>query len=546
MSARFYLIVLLGFATGFGACAPSESNAERNGIQTSKLRQSGFPPIKSSGGIYALPEEGQLFLRFIDHLDNGSKEGMRFAFAELAKLGTQPTAELVRRAEPLIGGQRHYGALHNYCKALGASGDVSRVDFLLGVVENSKVPVVRSAAVEALIELDQPQALPALLEFLETEIEAGPRDSIYGAIGSLGGPIAAEWLERNFLAWLNNEPGARMSGHLIFPALLAINDDQAIARLKRLPDSLAKPFQVKALARRAELGDTEVVAELRKFINPEFAPGPGVRSDAVKGLIILQAWPDVLQACNDPDGGVVSVCIQGLRGAHAQHENIGQDFLEDFAQNPNPQISLPALQVLIERGDSAQLDSIFLRARSFPTGPGSSEAINFLRQMNPVPAQAWDILQSCWKQCGDMDKVALLRVMGQIKSPQGISFLVNLINNPETGIEIKEMALVQMGNFEGQSKQALLDLQIESLNPNLHRSYASAVGRLARSSTSMSERLVDLALNKTYPSALRIQCLQMLPKVMGAPAFEVLRVAREQAVDVRERAFVNELMKEYF
>jgi HEAT repeat protein len=471
---------------------------------------------------------------------------MRFAFAGLALMGDQASPILAKRARALVDQPERYGVLHNYCKALGVSGDGSQIPLLLTILKTAKVPVVRSAAAEALVALDAVEVVPELIAFLNQEIEAGPRDAIYGAIGTLGGAAAGEWLEQAFTDWVNGEPGARNAGSLIWPALLALDDPAAVERLRQLPAGMAKPFVVKALARRAELGDDLVVAELMPFLDPDFAPGPGVRSDAVRGLIAAKNWDGVVRATYDPDSGVVIAALQGLRQEHAVAADVGRRELEDLAKNTEPRLALAATQALVERGDSSVLESILVRAREYPTGPGSAEAINFIRQLNPAPPQTMGLLRACWERCNADQRLGLLRVFGQLGDVGAVDFVAGVFADQENDIGVREMALVQLGNLGGLSLDLLIGLELENLDSVLVDSYLSALGRLSSKHRPAVDRLVEIALGQENSVKLRMASLALLPKILGLASFDLLMRARAQAVDVRETAYVNALLEENF
>lgn len=543
MSVRFYSICLTAWAFLLAACGPGGND---EGLTTVKVANSGFPIPTAGSKSYSPPGDGGLAARLVDHLETGSKEGMRFAFAGLALMGDQASPILAERARALLNKTERYGVLHNYCKALGGSGDSSQIPLLLTILGSAKVPVVRSAAAEALVALDAVEVVPELIAILEQEIEAGPRDAIYGAIGTLGGPIAGEWLEQAFTDWVSEKPGARNSGSLIWPALLALDDQAAVERLRKLPTGMAKPFTVKALARRAELGDYLVVAELTPFLDPSFAPGPGVRADAVRGMIAAKNWDGVVRATYDPDSGVVIAALQGLRQEQAVAAEVGRRELEDLAKHPEPRLALAATQALVERGDSSVLESILVRAREYPTGPGSAEAINFIRQLEPSPPQTIGLLRVCWERCNADQRLGLLRVFGQLGDAKAVDFVAGVYADQGNKIRVREMALVQLGNLGGLSLEVLIGLQLENLDSVLCDSYLSALGRLSFEHDPAVDRLVEIALGQENRVELRMESLALLPKVLGLASFDLLMQARAQSVDVRETAYVNALLEEYF
>ena len=108
------------------------------------------------------------------------------------------------------------------------------------------------------------------------------------------------------------------------------------------------------------------------------------------------------------------------------------------------------------------------------------------------------------------------------------------------------MALVQLGNLGGLSLEVLIGLQLENLDSVLCDSYLSALGRLSFEHDPAVDRLVEIALGQENRVELRMESLALLPKVLGLASFDLLMQARAQSVDVRETAYVNALLEEYF
>ncbi|MCH2113076.1 MAG: HEAT repeat domain-containing protein, partial [Planctomycetes bacterium] len=311
--------------------ACSEDPVSPSGVPSTT--ESWFPPLEQGARGYVHPNSDELLQRWVVHLRKGSQQGLRFAQHQLAK-SAKSSVLLQAEIELHYEDERDFPYVHNLLQTVALTQDLSAVPLLLKVAKEAKVPVVRTAAVEALADLGAREAVPELFSLIASEAEAGPAGALHHALSNIGGKEVGDWFLQRFRLWLAGDPTMARSGQLAWSGLLGRSDDQAIWRLKSLPLELAKPFYAQALERRAALGDRTVGEELVSLLNAETVPGPGVRSTALEGLVHLGYWEAVVAACSDPDPGVLSTAVQGLRHPAAHEGNWGAAQLEQLRHHP--------------------------------------------------------------------------------------------------------------------------------------------------------------------------------------------------------------------
>ncbi len=487
--------------------------------------------------------EAELLEVWASRLLRGSRESLRFAQARLAEEGKDAAPPIARALKSIVGEGALFGAQVNCCAALGATGDRSQGDLLLKVLMNASVPVVRSSAAEALGALGDPASALILVSHARREGEEGPRRAVFRALGQLHGSASGDFLEERILAWLKR-PLAVPEGETALNAILLLEDEGAVERLRRLEEHLPGPLKVKALARRASLGDGSAVAGLVPFLEAEAWPSAAVRSQAVAGLALAGAWDVVLAAASDPDIKVREAVASGLGNPGAG--NLGAEQLAAWAAEGELGLRNRAVASLLLRGDSQCLEPYLSRLRSFPTGPGSLDALHVLRLNGQTDPRVVPILLARFPVCPEGYQLDIVRVLGTTASPAAVKPLEAVARDSDSREELRIAALSGLGNLGRPSAvSAILELEGAYSGFSWEEAWVSALGRNAGIPVA-KERLVSLLADASAPDARRRGVMETLPLVLGRDAWAPLLEARNLEKRPEVQAFLNSILKKYF
>lgn len=547
MGARFYpgrsaLLswLLAGALAGCGGTAAPPAPADGESPW--------FPPPREFVPSYQPPAGGDLLPRFLGHLDRATKEGLRFALERIGESGAAAVPELVAAIEQRIQDPNRFASLHNFVQALGACGGADDAAVLLRVLRESAVPLARTAAVEALAQIGAVQLVPELIRAVEIESEIGPRLALYRAIGQLGGPEGAAFLEREAAAWLQGVPSSNGGGDLAWSHLLALDDAGAAARLARLhPVLRGLPLQAAALRRRAELGEAGVAPELRRLLDPATAPAASVRAAAVEGLAFAGDWEGVLLGLDDPQELVRAAVVNALSLPAARALDAGHAWLEELAQAPPSPLAQAAMHALCLRGDRRLLETWLVRAQGFPQGQGSVAAIDLLKHEDAADPRTVPVLLGRWEACDTDQRLGLLRVFGRLADPRTQPLFEDLVLGARaTAPELRQMALTQLANC-GELGEDLLLRYLGRPVPAQDAAFAlGSLASLARSREASRARLVEIALDPEQADWMRAQAFPLLVKALGGAAYAPLLQARDEARRSEVRAALDRLLAEFF
>ncbi|MCH2111827.1 MAG: hypothetical protein MK213_03130, partial [Planctomycetes bacterium] len=184
------------------------------------------------------------------------------------------------------------------------------------------------------------------------------------------------------------------------------------------------------------------------------------------------------------------------------------------------------------------------RAKEYPFGRASVEAIHFLRQLDPVDPRLGPLLLQRWDLCDDTQKLDLLRVFGQLKQ-SGHLILMEEAAATES-LEIRKMALTQLGNWGPLALDSLMRLREDPGCAGVEDDWVAAMASVAKSSKDAENILRELASDSVAEDPLRGLTLLVLPKILGGEALEPLWEARQKAKSQRERAFIDGILREFF
>ncbi|MBL7008868.1 MAG: hypothetical protein ISR76_07700 [Planctomycetes bacterium] len=548
MGERFYPGVFPILATALAAafltaCGPDAPtpNPAADGPST------WFPRSGQLVVDFVPPEDGDLLPRLLHHLEKSSRDSLHFAIEQIPAFGERAAAALVAGIESRIQDPNHFGALHNYCKTLGACGSREDAAVLVRVVRESSVPLARTGAAEALGQIGGPEHVPELIRALEVETEAGPIQAYYGALGELGGDQAFAYLEDRIRDWAGNRPGSAVFGNLAWNQVLGLEDGQAAARLARVAPMLAgRSFQVSALRRRAELGDPAAGAGLRDFLDPATTPAPGTRVVAIEGLGHAGDWEGVQLGFDDPDPKLHLAAINVLSLPAARQSRVAHSKLEDLAQGGDPELAQAAMHALCLRGDRRLLEPWLKRAQTYPHGAGSVDAINLLKHEDVADPRTTPVLLNAWENSDTDSRIGLLRVFGKMRDPRCLPLFEELLLGAGAEPDLRRMALTQTANLGGLAQPLLLRFLEQPLTAEDAPHALASLGRMALDDPVARARLLELTGDETQPDWVRANCFPLLIKILGAEAYPALLEARDEAKRGEVRAFLNGILNEFF
>jgi len=320
-----------------------------------------------------------------------------------------------------------------------------------------------------------------------------------------------------------------------------------VARLERVAGLLSgRSFQVAALRRRAELGDFSVRAALRGFLDPATTPAPGTRIVALEGLGHAQDWEGVQLGFDDPDRQLHVSAINVLSLPAGRESRVAHARLEELAQGPDAELAQAAMHALCMRGDRRLLEPWLVRARAYPHGAGSVNAINLLKHEDAADPRTTPVLLQAWEQSDDESRIGLLRVFGRMQDPRCLPLIEELVHEGRDRGDLHRMALTQLSNLDEIGLPVLLRF-LEQPVAQEDSAYALAsLGGLAIDFEDARERLIELALDAAQPDWVRADSLGLLVKVLGVDAYPVLLEARDQTQRSEVRAFVDQILREFF
>ena len=506
-----------------------------------------FPTPTRLIAPYEAPADGDLLPRFLAHLDGASRDSLHFAMERVPEYGARAAAALVAGIEERIPEPDRFGSLHNYAKALGGCGSREDADVLVRIVRESPVPLARSGAAESIGDIGGPEHAAALIRALGVETESGPFQAYFGALRRLGGPEVLAFFAEKVRAWAAGEPGSGPAGNLAWSQLLELDEPEAAPLIAELAPLLPGPsFQVTALRRRAELGEAGLGAELRRYLDPAAAPAAGTRVVAVEGLGFAGDWEGVLLAFEDADPQLHLAALNALSLPAARETRVGHERLEELARTGSPEMAQAAMHALCLRDDRRLLEPWLVRARTYPHGPGSVDAINLLKHEDVGDPRTVPALLQAWEGSDPDARTGLLRVFGSLKDERAVPLIRGLVLEGEPGEANHQMAITQLANLGELGLPVMLELLERPVEEADAQQVVSSLAALAQEHDAALERLVAWARDEELPDPVRASVLALLPKVLGAAAQPVLLEVRDGSRRGEVRAVLDALLSEFY
>jgi len=542
MGTRFYRsaarLLFLGSVLVAAACSPS--------AQPPSQAPPSFPPPSRLIPEYPATGERPPLARFVHHLVENTREGLRFAKEILARHGKEAAPLIVAEIRPRISDPAAWAQLVNLCSALGSTGAIDQAGILLEVVRNQPVPVARSAAVDAIKELGARDLVPALVEHArDHEDEPGVQRRILGALGKLGGPDAVDYLQGRVEAWLAGARDLTGEGNRPFETFLGLTDSGALDRLKKLTPRLPPPLALQALSARALLGEKGLEKMFRPFLERSKFPSPGVRSQAVETLAFLGDWEATLSAARSPDARVRLSVAQALSGDGATRADVGRGVLEELAHDQDFSVVSVALKALRKRGDESSLSPWFRLLRGFPFQAGSSTALNLLLDRDLHDPRTTALLLERWSSCGLPEKDDIVRALGALRDPRGLAFLAGVLEDPGEDPQTRLVAIKILPNFAEGAVAPLLHHWDSNPKGADRAATFDSLAALARFS-GPRKLLLRLVGDKTAPDADRRLAIDALPNALKEDAWKPLLEARDGARRPEVRNYLNRILDRYF
>jgi hypothetical protein len=481
-------------------------------------------------------------LRWIEHLERGSREGQRFALEELGRNGAVagPALAAEVRAATLDSGRFAY--LVNLLTALGASGDAAQWPVLAEVLRTHPTPVVRTTAGETAARLRPPELLPDLIAALQRETESAPRRAMLTAIARIGGPAAIAELEGRVRAWLTS--AVTDDTGEAWNALMLVEGGDLLPTLIRLDAALPPPLRVQALIARLELGDRSVGEAVTEYTDPERYPSAKTRSLALTALAELGAWQQVLACAQDPDPAVPRAIARLLSLPNAVAAGAGVDQLDAWLSSSDPELARAALVALVAHGQRHRLDPWLQAVREFPLRSGSTEALLLVTRDELLDPRLPAVLLACWDQAEGEHRLDLMRALTRTGAPAAVERLAQTMLDERAEPEVRRLAAALIANFPSSTGP----LQAwYAQNPSAARA-ADLVAGLGRRPQDPESRaiLLGLAADDAAPDAARKVVLDALPKLFGFEACALLLELQAGTRRVEVRAYLEHLLVVWF
>ncbi len=541
MNPTFYARSLVLSALLLTACAKDPTPTPLQGPESGV-----FVIADSDRGAWLPPENDDWVGRWIAHLRSGSREGQRFALAQLREEGAAIGPLLAAEIHEAALLPSNFGLLVNLLAALGASGDASQGLALADVIRHHPTPVARSAAAEAVASLRAADALPALREAIPREMEIGPRRAMLIAVGRIGGSEAVEFLENRARVWIS-ESGLGELGNDngdSWNALMLIEGQESRPALVRLDPILPPPLRVQSLTARIEMGDRTVGPTLREYLNAELYPSAKTRSLALTALAELRDWEAVLSVAGEEDLAMQHAVAKLLGLPAAVEAQVGADWLDVWLASPDEELRNAALAGLLARGQRQRLDPYLQLVREFPLRAGSTDALLLLTKPEFRDPRLPGILVGCWERAQGTHRMDILRALTKIQAAEAPALMARVLNDAHEDLEVRRLTAALIANFDGCVQPLIQWYQAE---PGAERA-ADLLGGLGRRLEVVEARAALLFALKDpqAPDAARRTLLDALPLIFGFEAAGILQEIRSVETRSDVRAYLDSLLRRWF
>ncbi|MCH2100821.1 MAG: hypothetical protein MK209_02745 [Planctomycetes bacterium] len=497
------------------------------------------------GGVlspYVPVPEGGMEDRLIEKLRTGSKEALRFAKEAIGARGEVIVPRLLKelRADFETGAT----TATNIMSALVFTQTKRTLPILVEIMQSHPLPLVRSQAIDTIAFLRQIDLEDALLTHAEIEVESGPAARIVPALAALGGDASVAYLSQLVGDWVEAE-FREPRGQKAWEALLSIESEAARREINRWIDRLAPTQRAPGVTRLIHLGQTELAADVREYLNPEAYISAGVRHKAVEGLAAAGDFDGVMLAREDPDLRVRLAVIDSMRLEVAAKADFARGWLEDVARGNDEDMARAALAVLAERGDSSAIEPWLALVKGFPTQPRSSGATRMFLHSNLGHPALISLLIQRWPFCDTDQRIDLGRVMAAHADDTSIQFLLDVVMDEEANPDVRLYSITSIGNSGEIAIDALFQIWEAQPGPDATERVLNAFLRFPEIPR-VREFLVSLATNPSSFDFARAHALAGLPKAYGEDSYPMLMQARGAAERDVVRRFIEEMLHEYF
>jgi len=483
--------------------------------------------------------------RYLSHLLAGSKRSNRFALERLIEIGPAAGPAIEKEIREHLARRSSMGYLVNLCSALGGCGAVEQGGVLLDLLEQDHTPVVRTAAMEAIIKLQPPGQVDRLLELVQKENESAPRIAGLAALAAYGDPECIDYLLQGAFRWLES-PGQDIAGQDAWKALLLVEQPAAALALAELEPKLPPYPALQAYGIRIALGERDLANRIRPYLHAEAYPSATTRELALQLLGELGDWEAVLGARTDGAPGIQLAIVALLRRPDAAAADIGLSLLEEYADSADdPDLRFNALLGLLERGHQNRLDPFLRLVREFPTGVGSVEALILLGKEGVADARTAPLLIERWPYAQGSHRSDLLRAMTRTKSPQAAEFLLTVALDEKEEASMRQTAATLLANYGEVAVPLLVRLWREVPTPGIARIVVPGLGRFPDHPEARA-LILELASSPEIADLIRRETMRNLPQIFKQDAFAMLLEMRDASERAEVRQYLDSLLTEYF
>jgi len=530
------------------SCSDEATAPHQNDTQAA-TKASGTSVFAISGGgileVYEPPADGVWANRYVENLRVGSKNGHRFAAERLTAMGPAASATLSREIRAHLASSASMGYLVSLCDAFTTCSDIHHADVLMDLAEESDTPVVRTAAMDAIGRTGAIHLAQRLIVVVRDEPESSPHGAGLNSLAKLGTPECIDFLEKQVLSWLDPESSER-NGEQAWNALLLVENPQVAFSLARLEGRLAPFLALQAFGIRIRLGERDLTAKLRPYLNMDNYPSVGTRTLALQLLGELGDWETVLSQQDSQELKIQETVVGLLRQPEAVAAGLGESLLDHFAQNDQGgDLRYSAIRALLERGQSNRLDPYLRQLREFPTGKGSMEALLLLSKPGFHDPRTDSILVERWQFAEGSYRTDLLRGLTRSGSPVGARFLADRAQDSNEDMQLRETAMTILANFGFASVPLFLEIYNSEPGVWTALKVIPGLGKYA-SEPAARAQLLYFAGSAEVDDRIRQLVISLMPRIFGAEASDLLLELRNNEPRSEIVKYLNSVLQEYF
>jgi len=493
---------------------------------------------------WEFPTAEEQLQRELANLRSATKQALRLSTERLVARGPSVVPILEQEIALNAVDPSAMAYLINLADTLARVGGSSDGNSLVRVLEHSPVAVARTAALDAILVLNNRALLPALFRHASRETEEAPRKVLFTILGKWGAEAEARFLIPLADSWLNGGDQAE-AGQVAWASLLALEHPLIRDWLLQQLDSLAPSLRVQALTTLVDQGAPDLRNQIRAMLDSSLYPSGQLRALAITLLASIQDWEGILAASNDIDPSVVMAIAHALLSPEAVAGDVGLDFLDNLSRANSPELQAMALKALLARNHTEYLDPWINRLRKYPSGEGSVSALLLLKEDGISDDRFAPLLISRWPYCDMSFRVDLIRALVFTQSAEAREWAATVAANPDEVSVVRQAAIMSLGSYDPPCISAMLDLwsydlrlsmQVTVVNSLLHGFEQEKVQAL----------LKKIASDPMTHAVIRAQLYRDFVRLMGVEAQDYLYSEMQNNPSTVVRNWLNALLHEHF